>query len=804
MASDYSPLKIELMAAGEKDGEWGDITNNNLGTALEEAIVGTANVTFAGADVTVTLVSASVLSTPSQTARNLRLNLIGATGGSPRNLILGSGCQIEKPYLIKNNCSDSITVINTTGGTGVTVPAGKSMWVYNNSVDVVSAIDHLAQLSLTTDLAVADGGTGASDASGARTNLGLGTIATQSASNVSITGGTITGITDLAVADGGTGASNAANARTNLGVAIGSDVQAYDADLTAIAALSGTGLARKTGIALWELDTNSYLTANQSITLSGDVTGTGSTAIAATLSNTAVTPGTYTAATITVDSKGRITSASSGGGGTIGINAETTNATRYVTFTNVTTGTVGDLKINDARLTFNPNTGILTSTGFSGSGAGITGLSFGNISGTLGVSAGGTGNITLTNGGILRGAGTSAVDVVVGSGTGHVLTWNGSAWVSQAPASSGVTSVSATSPLQSSGGSAPTISLSGVVLVANGGTGANTATGARDQLVVPSKTGEGASGTWSISINGNAATATTATTATNLSGTLGVAGGGTGATTLTAGAYLKGNGTTAITAQTGIPAGDITSGLLAIARGGTGASTESAARTALGVPSLTGTGASGTWNISINGNASTATTASALSGTLTVPNGGTGATTFTAGTYLKGNGTSAIATQSGIPAGDITSGLLAIARGGTNAGDIGTARSNLDVPSTNGFGATGTWNIGILGNAATVTNGVYTTNFTGIANQFLGANGYQKLPGGLIVQWGSFTAASGSEVVTWLTPFSSACYAVSLTQTATSTGGIGTTGGVFVAPSTSQVTFSTVSGRTYYWIAIGS
>lgn len=62
------------------------------------------------------------------------------------------------------------------------------------------------------------------DAAAQRTTLGLGTIATQAANNVAITGGSVTGITDITVADGGTGASTASAARTNLGLAIGTDI----------------------------------------------------------------------------------------------------------------------------------------------------------------------------------------------------------------------------------------------------------------------------------------------------------------------------------------------------------------------------------------------------------------------------------------------------------------------------------------------------------------------------------------------------------------------------------------------------
>ena len=55
MASTYSNLKIELIGTGDQSGTWGVTTNTNLGTAIEEAITGSANVTFSSADVTLTL-----------------------------------------------------------------------------------------------------------------------------------------------------------------------------------------------------------------------------------------------------------------------------------------------------------------------------------------------------------------------------------------------------------------------------------------------------------------------------------------------------------------------------------------------------------------------------------------------------------------------------------------------------------------------------------------------------------------------------------------------------------------------------
>ena len=151
MASTFSPLKIELITTGEQSGTWGATTNTNLGTAIEEAITGTADVAFSSADVTLTLTDTNA----TQTARNLRLNLTGTSGGA-RNLIVPA---IEKLYIVNNGLADAVTVKNSTG-TGIAVPAGKTMFVFNTGTNVLDVTTYLSSLTLGSALPVASGGTG--------------------------------------------------------------------------------------------------------------------------------------------------------------------------------------------------------------------------------------------------------------------------------------------------------------------------------------------------------------------------------------------------------------------------------------------------------------------------------------------------------------------------------------------------------------------------------------------------------------------------------------------------------------------
>jgi hypothetical protein len=143
MASTYSQLKIELIGTGDQAGTWGTTTNVNLGTALEEAITGNATVTFASSNAAIALTDTNA----TQTARNLRL-ILGGTISATQTLFVPA---ITKQYLITNNLSNAVVISNGTNasptGTTVTVPAGRSMSVFNNGTSITETVTYVTELN---------------------------------------------------------------------------------------------------------------------------------------------------------------------------------------------------------------------------------------------------------------------------------------------------------------------------------------------------------------------------------------------------------------------------------------------------------------------------------------------------------------------------------------------------------------------------------------------------------------------------------------------------------------------------------
>lgn len=166
MASTWSKLKIELIGTGEQSGTWGSTTNNNLGSSstyrgLEQAIVGMA--TLVTGDFTANSYTMPYTdSNDDQDFRCLFLN-ITATLSAAGTVIVPA---IQKPYIVKNSSVGGYAVtVKVSGQTGVSVPNGALILLYNNGTDVGIAINHLTALTLASPLAPASGGTGVANGS---------------------------------------------------------------------------------------------------------------------------------------------------------------------------------------------------------------------------------------------------------------------------------------------------------------------------------------------------------------------------------------------------------------------------------------------------------------------------------------------------------------------------------------------------------------------------------------------------------------------------------------------------------------
>lgn len=314
----------------------------------------------------------------------------------------------------------------------------------------------------------------------------------------------------------------------------------------------------------------------------------------------------------------------------------TTNATRYLTFVDVTTGTVSTEYVASTKLSFNPSTGTMSATAFSGSGASLTALNASNLStGTVGTArlATGTANSTTFLRGdqtwaplpysveavIIAGGGSGGATNGGGGGAGGVIYVTG---VQIQPSSSTTVTVGAGGAGSTSGGNNGNDSVFGIYTAVAGGAG---------QAVISGQSTNGGSGGGG---RGEAGTA---------GGTATAGQGNAGGTGLVSPRLSAGGGGKGGAGQDGVSGGAggsgtndfaawataTSSGVSGFFAGGGGGGTEAVARTAAG-----GSGGGGASGNASDGVAGTANTGSGGGG------GSRGA--LSSGTYAGGAGGSGI------------------------------------------------------------------------------------------------------------------------------------------------------------------
>ena len=184
-------LRLELMGSGDQPGTWGNTTNSNIGSLLEGAIAGVANVSVSSAAQAFIALDYA----PDQ-ARMAIIKL--STTGAVITPFAVYAPPVSKIYVVQNNSAYTATVYNSTvlgntvaAGAGIDVLAGESAVVFSDGTNFYG-------LSSTTGVTpVVRGGTGANNAVDARTNLGLTIGADVAANNSPAFTGTPTAPTAL-------------------------------------------------------------------------------------------------------------------------------------------------------------------------------------------------------------------------------------------------------------------------------------------------------------------------------------------------------------------------------------------------------------------------------------------------------------------------------------------------------------------------------------------------------------------------------------------------------------------------------